>query len=128
MSFIVRSHFILYVKDQEVSTEFYTELLGMNPQLNVPGMTEFRLGNETVLGLMPESGIAKIIHPVMLHPEEASGIPRCELYLYVEDPEVIYERTKDLKIVSPLMKRNWGDTAFYLADPDGHIIAFAKRS
>lgn len=128
MSFIVRSHFVLYVKDQELSTDFFSELLDIQPQLNVPGMTEFRLGHETVLGLMPESGIAKIIHPIMPHPEEANGIPRCELYLYVEEPEQIFERSKELKIVSPLMKRNWGDTAFYLSDPDGHIIAFAKRS
>lgn len=128
MTTVVRSHFILYVKDQQQSTDFYSELLGIEPQLNVPGMTEFRLGKETVLGLMPESGIAQIICPNMPHPEKASGVPRSELYLYVPEPELIYERSQHLNIVSPLMKRNWGDTSFYLSDPDGHIIALARRT
>lgn len=39
----LRTHFILYVEDQGRSTEFYTRVLGREPSLNVPGMTEFEL-------------------------------------------------------------------------------------
>lgn len=35
-------HTILYVADQNRSTEFYKLVLGFEPQLNVPGMTEFK--------------------------------------------------------------------------------------
>jgi catechol 2,3-dioxygenase-like lactoylglutathione lyase family enzyme len=55
------NHFILYVQDQERSTAFYAEVLGMPPELNVPGMTEFRLSTETILGLMPSAGIERIL-------------------------------------------------------------------
>ena len=34
---------ILYVKNQQISREFYTKVLGMEPTLNVPGMTESQL-------------------------------------------------------------------------------------
>ncbi len=50
---ISKSHFILYVEDQSKSTEFYSKLLNQNPTLNVPGMTEFKLTDNSVLGLMP---------------------------------------------------------------------------
>ena len=34
---------ILYVNDQQASADFYAELFRQNPDLNVPGMTEFKL-------------------------------------------------------------------------------------
>ena len=51
----MKAHFILFVAAQEKSTAFYSSVLGEAPILNVPGMTEFRLGQEAILGLMPES-------------------------------------------------------------------------
>lgn len=126
---ISKTHIILYVQDQVSSTKNYSDLLLLKPVLNVPGMTEFELGNSVVLGLMPNDSIAKIITPTLPHPQNGTGIPRCELYLYVEDLDLVYERTKELpfKLISPLENRNWGDRAFYLADQDGHVIAFAER-
>ena len=40
------SHFIFYVTDQAKSTRFYESVLGQEPLLNVPGMTEFKLNEE----------------------------------------------------------------------------------
>ncbi|MGB3343006.1 MAG: VOC family protein [Aequorivita sp.] len=122
--------FILYVSDQARSTDFYGKLLELQPTLNVPGMTEFNLSENVKLGLMPESGIAKIISPAMPHPERGNGIPRCEIYLKIKDPETYLERALTLggKIISPLYARNWGDTVGYLTDLDGHVIAFAKTT
>lgn len=34
---------VLYVNDQQASADFYTKIFRRNPDLNVPGMTEFRL-------------------------------------------------------------------------------------
>ncbi len=53
--------FILYVADQKKSTAFYSFVLNLKPSLDVPGMTEFMLGTNCKLGLMPENGIAKIL-------------------------------------------------------------------
>ena len=52
---------ILYVSDQTRSTRFYQDIFRMPPDLNVPGMAEFNLSDQCKLGLMPNSGIAKIL-------------------------------------------------------------------
>ena len=120
--------FILYVKDQNISSDFYKNLLKIDPSLNVPGMTEFNLMNGSKLGLMPENGIAKILIPTLVHPSKGNGIPRCELYLKVSDPKNYISRGISLgaKVISLYQKRDWGDFVGYISDVDGHIIAFAK--
>jgi catechol 2,3-dioxygenase-like lactoylglutathione lyase family enzyme len=121
--------FILYVADQARSKEFYQTVLSITPSLDVPGMTEFDLGGSCKLGLMPEKGIAKILGPSLPDPAAGRGIPRCELYLTVDDPQKYCDRALacGARLVSPLAPRNWGDQAVYLSDPDGHIIAFARK-
>jgi len=121
--------FILYVDDQKKSAEFYSKLLQQNPILDVPGMTEFLLKENCKLGLMPNSGIRKIICPSMPEPHLGNGIPRCEVYIFVEDLELVFRRAVEAgaKLISPIEMRNWGDKVCYFADPDGHIIAFAEK-
>ena len=120
---------ILFVKDQCVSTDFYTRLFRKEPELNVPGMTEFLLAENCKLGLMPNQGIAKILLDKTPHPSLGNGIPRCELYFYVEDIELEYQHA--LKIgaipISHIEHRDWGDRVCYFSDMDGHIIAFAEK-
>jgi len=125
-----RYEIILYVADQQRSTEFYSHILQKSPELNVPGMTEFVLNDSLKLGLMPEAGIAKILSDKMPHPKTGNGIPRCELYIVIENPEEMFKRAlkSGAKEVSKFQSRDWGDSVGYVADPDGHIIAFAKRN
>lgn len=119
--------FILYVADQHRSRDFYALLLDRTPVLDVPGMTEFDLGG-CKLGLMPEDGIARIITPTLSHPNKASGTPRCELYLLVDDLDVVIGRAKNTsaRLVSSATDRDWGHRVAYFADPDGHVIALAQ--
>lgn len=123
-------HFILYVRDQDVSTRFYQQVLAQPPILNVPGMTEFRLSNGCVLGLMPEKGIQRLLGNAIQNPEKANGVPRAELYLIVPDPENFMRRCEDAggRLLSRFELRNWGDRAGYFSDPDGHVVAFASRT
>ena len=120
---------ILYVADQEISKTFYERLLKLKPVLDVPGMTEFTLSDTCKLGLMPENSIAKILLPKMLHPSAGNGIPRCELYLYVDSVDGYYSTALEMNcnIIDEASDRDWGDRVCYFADPDGHIIAFAQR-
>jgi len=120
---------ILYVNDQQASTELYTKLFRQQPGLNVPGMTEFNLSENCKLGLMPNRGIAKILSDKTPHPDLGNGIPRCELYLYVENIELESDNAikAGAKLISPIADRDWGDKVCYFADPDGHIIAFAQK-
>ncbi|GBD91973.1 glyoxalase-like domain protein [bacterium BMS3Abin04] len=121
--------FILYVSDQILSKEFYSKVLELKPILDVPGMTEFTLSENVKLGLMPNDGIAKILTPKAPHPVKGQGIPRCELYLVFDTIEEYFERAIQFggKEVSPIKQRDWGDIVGYVSDPDGHILAFAKK-
>lgn len=121
------SYFILYVADQEQSTAFYSEVLGFDPRLHVPGMSEFLLPGGGVLGLMPEQGIRRLLGPALPDPSSGRGVPRCELYLLVNDPGAWHSRSLEAgaKELSPLQPRNWGHLAAYSLDSDGHVLAFA---
>ncbi|GAB3715670.1 VOC family protein [Flavobacterium koreense] len=127
---IKHTEIILYVKDQQKSTDFYQTVFRKKPDLNVPGMTEFILNDFCKIGLMPNDGIAKIITPSLPHPNLGNGIPRCELYFIVENLQEEYQNIKNLdaKIISKIEGQNWGDTAFYFSDLDGHVIAFAEKT
>ncbi|MCF8242617.1 MAG: hypothetical protein K9J16_14660 [Melioribacteraceae bacterium] len=122
------THFILYVSDQQLSKNFYEEVLAIQPRLNVPGMTEFQLSSTSVLGLMPIEGIKRLLSDKLPLNKIAAGILKAELYLMVDKPEEYHERALKSGAVelSPLQIRDWGHTASYCMDQDGNVIAFAK--
>lgn len=125
---ISAAHLILYVEDEEASCSFYSAVLDQEPSLRVPGMTEFRLGSGCVLGLMPVTGIRRLLGERLPDPATATGIPRAELYLYVGDPALFHQRALEhgARELSGVAPRNWGDRAAYSLDPDGHVLAFAS--
>ena len=127
---IVKTHVILYVADQARSTAFYSAVLDLAPTLNAPGMTEFELAGQTILGLMPESGIRKLIGQHLPDPALARGTPRAELYLLVDSPEAYHRRAMAAGAgeLSGLALRNWGHWVSYCLDPDTHVIAFATTT
>jgi len=101
---------ILFVADQQKSRDFYSSVLQMNPELDVPGMTEFKLIDGLKLGLMPENGIARILSDQTPHPKTGNGIPRCELYLLLDNIDEAYERAlkAGAKEISKIQDRDWG--------------------
>lgn len=129
MKHIKMIEIILYVNDQYVSTEFYRKIFRKEPDLNVPGMTEINFSETCKIGLMPGKNIAKILTSMTPHPDTGTGIPRCELYLYVENIQKEFDNALNsgAVLVSPIQDRDWGDKVCYFSDPDGHIIAFAEK-
>ena len=125
----MQAHFILYVRDQVVSAVFYRHVFDYEPTLDVPGMTEFCLSESVVLGLMPETGIKKLLGEPLPDPQLARGIPRAEVYLIVENAQAYYWRalSKGARPLSEPVTRDWGHTVAYCLDPDGHVLAFAER-
>lgn len=121
------SYFILYVADQEQSTAFYSAVLNLKPRLHVPGMSEFSLPGGGVLGLMPEQSIRTLLGPALPDPGSGGRVPRCEIYLMVEEPAAWHSRSlaAGAKELGPLRPRNWGHLAAYSLDLDGHVLAFA---
>lgn len=121
---IHKSHTILYVNDQESSTAFYAAVLGKSLRLYAPGMTEFELTPDSILGLMPTAGILRLLGHDLPAP---AGLLRAELYLIVDDPAEYYRRAMraGARPVSELAERDWAHRATYCLDPDGHVLAFA---
>ena len=126
---VIKTHFILYVKDQAQSTAFYTRVLGCQPSLNVPGMTEFTLAKNTILGLMPEAGIRRLLGERLPNPAHGTCILRSEIYLLVHQPLAYHQRAIQAGAIelSGLEQRDWGHRAAYSLDPDGHVLAFAEQ-
>jgi len=126
----MQAHFIFYVRDQEASTRAYETVLGSKPRLHVPGMTEFALSEQSVLGLMPVAGIRRLLGDALPDPSRAAGLPRAEMYLVVDDPAAYHRRAlvAGARELSPLASRDWGHDVAYSLDPDGHVLAFARVS
>lgn len=124
----MKAHLIFYVEDQKASAVFYTRVLAAKPRLDVPGMTEFDLGPDSVLGLMPAAGIKRLLGDKLPDPDRAAGVPRAELYLQTEDPAAFHRRALECgaRELSALAPRDWGHEAAYSLDPDGHVLAFAR--
>ncbi len=124
-----RVHLILYVRDQARSEAFYAAVLGRPPVLSVPGMSEFALAGGAVLGLMPERGIVRLLGAAIVDPALGAGAPRAELYLVDEEARAMHARAlaAGARELSAWSRRDWGNEVAYVADPDGHVLAFALR-
>ena len=121
------AHLVFYVADQAASTSFYARVLDRAPRLDVPGMTEFELGGGAVLGLMPVTGIRRLLGDRLPDPALARGTPRAELYLHVDDVAAYHRRALAAgadELSGPAM-RDWGHQVAYSLDPDAHVLAFA---
>ncbi len=118
--------FIIYVSDQQASRDFYTKVLGEEPVLDVPGMTEFNLTDGSSFGLMPETGIQRLLGDVLPDPAFATGRLRAEIYLVVDDPQQCLQRAVEAgaQLLSECQDRNWGHCAGYCLDVDGHVLGF----
>lgn len=120
---------ILYVSDSEASCVFYEKIFRKQANLKVSGMTEFNISGKCKLGLMPNKNMAKILAGKTPHPDNGNGIPRCELYLCVDNVQFEFDHAIKCgaKLISPIKNRDWGNKVCYFADPDNHIIAFAEK-
>ncbi|MBU1101272.1 MAG: hypothetical protein KKA84_12800 [Bacteroidetes bacterium] len=125
---INKAHFILYVKDQQLSTEFYSNLLNKKPTLNTPGMTEFQLCENSILGLMPGSGIEKLLENKIEVIISAQVKAKTELYIVVDEVNKYMERAVDLnvQVLSLPQERDWGHKVAYILDLDQHVIGIAE--
>ena len=124
-----RAYFIFNVRDQERSTAFYTQVFGHAPRLHVPGMTEFEIAEGVVLGLMPETGIRRLLGSALPDPANGRGAARAELYLPVTDVAAYHARAiaAGATELSAGARRSWGHWVAYSLDPDSHVLAFAKE-
>jgi len=121
---------IVYVENQNLSRDFYSKLLEIQPVLDVVGMTEFELNTNTRLGLMPKENISKILDFQVDIPDTKINKPSCELYFFVGNPDEYLQKLVLLggKLLSAGKLRNWGHFVAYGFDLDNNLIAFAKKT
>lgn len=122
-------HVVFAVEDVARSEEFYGRAFGWKRSLAWPETyTELELSSDDRLGLYRRDGFAEEAgaHPVEVGHEKNSGT---ELYVHVDDIDAAVERLHDAgaRPLSPRRPREWGDEAAYFADPDGNVVAVARR-
>lgn len=119
---------ILYVENIQTSRRFYEDILGFKPRLDAGSYCELDLGG-IGLGLMPKAALPHFLGDRGGRPW-MDGAPRCELYLLTEQPASIINKLEKAgaKLLSPLAMRPWGDEVVYFEDPDGHVLAVARRT
>jgi uncharacterized glyoxalase superfamily protein PhnB len=124
---VQQSFFVLYVNEQSRAASYYGRIFGIEPILDVPGITEFEVREGCVVALLPIAGAARLLSLPDLAP--APEILKAELYLIVENPEAYHQRALECggRELSPMQVRDWGHRAAYSVDPDGHVLAFAER-
>ena len=111
----------LLVTDLEHSIEFYTKKLGFD--------LEFRY-EDFYAGIIKDSCSIHLKSGKPLIEERKSKKENDDLDIVfsVEDVENLYEEfvNKSVEIIQPLCDRPYG-REFYIADPDGYILAFLEE-
>ena len=121
-------HVVLAVSDVERAYVFYRGVVGWESHLEWPGeYTELVLSEDDRLGLYRRDGWAESAGAA---PAELNGaVSPAYLYVRVDDLDGTLERlgSAGARRLSPRQRRGWGDEAAYFADPDGNVVAVAKR-
>jgi catechol 2,3-dioxygenase-like lactoylglutathione lyase family enzyme len=120
---------VFAVEDVERAEEFYGNAFGWKRSLAWPETyTELDLPGDDWLGLYRRDGFAEEAgaHPVKVEPGKHTGT---ELYVHVDDMDAAIGRLRaaGARPLSQLAPREWGDEAAYFADPDGNVVAVARR-
>jgi uncharacterized protein len=121
-------HLVLAVSDVSRAYDFYREVFGWTSHLEWPDeYTELVVSDEDRLGLYRRDGYAE---SAGAEPVELNGhVSPAYLYVRVDDLDATIERLEraGARKLSPRSARGWGEEAAYFADPDGNVVAVARR-
>ncbi len=106
-----------YAADHAAAKKWYSEFLGMEPYFNVPGYSEFRIGDfEHELGLIDSS----------FAPEgAANGAAGAITYWHVDDLQATFDKLISMgaTIYQPIIPRgNNGFVTASVVDPFGNLL------
>lgn len=113
----------LGVSDLEVSTRFYSDVVGWKPSGIGGGQVTFFALNGVVLGLFPKDDLAA---DAGVPPSGSAGVTRVSLSHNVrerDDVDRVLARLGDAgaRVVKPAVDTEWGGRSGYFADPDGFL-------
>lgn len=114
----------LFIKDIEISKDFYTDVLGLSIDLdfgkNVIFTNGFAIWQIQDNHIIPTTlGLAKI---------NDLSINRFELYFETENISQIYEtlKSKNVKFLHGIHEEPWGQQTIRFFDPDNHLIEIGE--
>lgn len=114
-----------FAEDHEKAKRWYSEILGMEPYFNVPGYSEFRLGDyQHELGIIDKKYAPK---------DATKEIGGAIAYWHVDDLESTLKllTSKGAKIYEPITDRSGGKMSFVTAsvlDPFGNILGIMTNT
>ncbi len=119
---------ILAVADLAHSVAFYREVFDWALQTHTDTFVAFTLGEGCSLGLYAREGFALSAGKTP-EPLAYGAVSGTELYLVFDDPAPYLERLsrRGARVLSAWAPRPWGDEAAYFADPDGNVVAIARK-
>jgi catechol 2,3-dioxygenase-like lactoylglutathione lyase family enzyme len=111
---------VLFVQDIMASRWFYEELLGQEVELDFGPNVGFKGG----FAIWQADHAAEMIFESATNGNGQLGRRNLELYFECPDLEIAWERLMDADVwpVHPLREHPWGQYAFRVYDPDGHIV------
>jgi lactoylglutathione lyase len=121
-------HLVLAVAAVDRAYEFYREVFGWESHLEWPGeYTELVVTEDDRLGLYRRDGYAVTAGA---EPADLNGrVSPAYLYVRVDDLDETIARLRKAgaRPLSPRSERTWGEEAAYFADPDGNVVAVARK-
>tara|TARA_R110002049_G_scaffold88528_1_gene223277 strand:+ start:1560 stop:1976 length:417 start_codon:yes stop_codon:yes gene_type:complete len=114
-----------YADNHEEAKKWYSEILGMEPYFNVPGYSEFRLGDD-----QHELGIIDGKYAPKNSTKEVGG---AIAYWHVDELEKTLDLlvSKGAKLFEPIIDRSDGKMAFVTAsviDPFGNVLGIMTNN
>ena len=113
----------IFVADMDRARAFYEDVLGQTPVHVLPGYVAYPhfclWGTATARRIIFDEAAAA--------PDGPMGRDNLELYFEDAAIEDAFERVMTrAEIIHPLKSAPWGQRAFRLRDPDGHIVEVAE--
>jgi len=121
-------YLVLAVSDVDRARAFYRDVFGWEQRLEWEGeYAELDLSGDDRLGLYRRDGYAETTGA---DPVDLNGhVSTAYLYVRVDDLDETISRLEQAgaRKLSPRSERGWGEEAAYFADPDGNVVAVARR-
>lgn len=120
---------ILAVCDLPRSIDFYRRAFGWPQTVDVPVYAEFATPGDLRVGLYHREGYVRNFNASRVSEAPSEGVTATELYFECDDVPAMLARLLDAgaELLSPPSERSWGDLCAYVKDPDGNVLAVARR-
>ena len=111
---------VLFVKDIQISKQFYTDILEMEPEMDFGKNIGFKNGL-SIWEIRPD-------HIISNKSVSDQRINNCEFYFETDDLRGTFEKikTKGIEFMHEIHEEPWGQMTIRFYDPDRHLIEIGE--